>query len=396
MTTKTDKKTRAAQKAQSALRKVTEKQAARLTEWEADDPTGLAQALATIARLCDARHDDPEVCGYASVIVGGYRKGADNPDHAATAAYARARKTVAVARSLVAWAGEGDALGLLAEVTGDPDARGALGRYAPAPDLIARWSAADMVETLTTTTPRLRQMAADWRRHEVTVREAREAGVVAPCGCGDGMSHRVSLRGISVHLAGLTKDDAGFWGLYRASKGAADGARDLFAREGLAGDPAPLAPAHAGEARTTGGDRTPVTTEHPEACALITDAEGRTRPLTVREARQATGRHSHHEGPVCAPVATRWGTTERACGHASCDAIRSDALVRAARRQDHGGEWGKVQTRGALAGPLFGHRTGSRVGHAVTPGDGVASDKAPVSPRKKARTGSTGPTTRAW
>lgn len=78
------------------------------------------------------------------------------------------------------------------------------------------------------------------------------------------------------------------------------------------------------------------------------------------------------------------------------EALRA-TLERAAR---HAGEEYRGDTRGPASGQAdaFGHapRAEANTGRAVTPGEPIRSGKVEPSPRKRPRTGSTGPTIPAW
>jgi hypothetical protein len=110
------------------------------------------------------------------------------------------------------------------------------------------------------------------------------------------------------------------------------------------------------------------------------DAHGEATTTTTRRERVTT---TTYDAP-------------RAMRHVEEDALHvtQERAARYAGEEYRGGSSAPVSAQA----DTFGHapRAASNTGQATTPGQALPSGAVPVSPRKRARTGSTGPTVTAW
>jgi hypothetical protein len=278
---------------------------------------------------------DEDVREHATIIVASLFNGANNGEHAARAAVRIARRAVTASRALRAEDMYGDLTEEVVTSAYDADVRTSLTRYAPDPASgpMTATTYGDLVTTVCGIVgdPILETAARTYARH------------AADCtSCTGADSHRVTLAGVIQHVDGMESTCAEFHSMRRAVLRALRAVPAFSEVCERIGDPAPLARAH-------------------EAQGSV--SHGTARKESTRD--------------QLAPVRT---VTHNGTPRAMTDAETTALRIERERQARYAGE----EYRGGTHGPSEHDRsetTGMVRSFAVSP-----------SPRKRARTGSTGPT----
>lgn len=235
--------TRTAQKSRRHLATISESQVNAMREC---DPDTLASAVLVVRTLSK----DSDVTEHATITVASYLPGSESVLHAARAAVAAAKRTVALSRSLGEWA---DTYGDMTEdVTTAADSMrtaSTMARYAPDPATRYGITYADHLATLIGATPALRAPVVAYLSHARTCET-----------CSDAMAQRVTLAGVQAHAAGLDSSHSEFHVMRRAVLTALRATPDRETFHEMIDDPAPMAPAQISHSRVSLGDCAPVST----------------------------------------------------------------------------------------------------------------------------------------
>ena len=294
-----------------------------------------------------------DVREHAAIIVASLMPGAASIEHAARAAVGIAKRHVAMSGALAAEDLYGDMTEEVATRAEDYGVTTTMARYAPDPATAYAPTFLDLLGTAVRAT-------GDDGLKSACVAYLAHARDCQDCSASD--SHRVTLAGVRAHMEGRGAADASYHSERRAVLRA-------LARVGTFSDLAERI-----------GDPAPLATPHPSHGSV---SHGDTRPTSTRD-QVAPVRTVTHNG------------TPRAMHAAEVEALRI-TTERAAR---YDGEEYRGGTHGAMSAQAdaFTHapHAAANTGEATTPGQALPSGAVPVSPRKRARTGSTGPTVPIW